>query len=54
MTGEVAQQFGLPGDAVGRQAVALPPDGFQHLDQIVEMALGINTSGNGQANQFQW
>ncbi len=53
MTGKMPQQFGLFDDLVTSDSIAVPPDLFDDLDQVIEMALGVDPAREGQTDQFQ-
>ena len=52
--GEMAEERRLFDDAVSGNLPSLFPNGFQNLQQIIEMALGVDAARKGKADEFEW
>ena len=52
MTHKMPQHFRLIGDSITGYLVPLFPHPFNDLGKIIEMALGIDTSGEGKPSEF--
>jgi len=50
---EVPQQFRPCNDSMTTDGSSVLPDLFDDLDQVVEVALGVDAARKGQTNQFQ-